>query len=130
VERAGSLARPVMPRRLVDRLPPLLLLALPALVLAKREVPQLALQLAIALEAGRAQGPVRRRRRHRAAGLLGVRAVREAAGRGQGVDVRESAFEGVRCRPELQLAQPRSVDEERAGGETQQLAMGGGVAAA
>src|SRR5690349_15746886 len=112
-----------MSRRLVDRLPALLLLALSALVLAEGEMPQLALELAIALEARGAEGSVRRRRQHRAAGLSAVRAIREAAGCGQRVDVRERAFQGVGRGPELQLAQPRSVDQERARGQTQQLAM-------
>src|SRR6266536_1901904 len=113
--------------RLVYGAPALLLLAAAALVLAQGQVPQLALQLAVALEPRRPERATGGGGGDRAAGLLGVAAVREAAAGGESLHVREGAVEGVRRRPELQLAQPRRVDEQRGAGQAQQLAGGGGV---
>jgi len=114
----------------VDAPPAQLLFALAALVLPQGQVPELLLELAIAGQARLAEHAGRRRLRHRTSRLAAMLAVREAAGRGQEVHVGERALQRVGRGPELQLAQPGRVDEQRAAGQAQQLAPAGGVPAA
>ena len=118
-------------RLLVRHLPPGPLEARPLLsrlrpcapVLLAREPLELALQLAPALVALEVERPVRERRAHRAARLLRVRAVGEAALRRERLDVSERGLEaGVRV-PELQLAHARRVEHEPAVGQRHELAV-------
>src|SRR6266446_7239725 len=104
----------MLARRLVDRAPPLLELAAPEVVLAQGQVPQLPLELDVALQALGRERPRLHRGQDRASRLVAVAAVREAAGLAQRLHVREGAAERVRGGPELQLAKPRRVDEPRA----------------
>ena len=52
-----------------------------------------------------------------------MRAVREAAPRGERLDVRERLAEPVRRLPELELAHPRRVEHETAAGQEDELAV-------
>src|SRR3954468_9996405 len=110
---AASLTWPVLARGLVDRAPALLLLQASEVVLAQGEVPQLALELVVAGQALRREGARGGRGQDGAAGLFLVPAIREPAGQGQRLHVRERALQGIGRRPELQLAQARRVHEER-----------------
>ena len=89
----------------------------------------------LALQLGEAGGPLGRqaagghRRLDRAAGLLVVGAVAEAAQLGQRGDVGEGALEALVAAPEPQLAHARGVDDEAALRQHQQLAVGRGVPA-
>lgn len=106
-------------------LDPLLLHEAGQLILADVELVQLALELAVALQTlGRQPGL------DGAAGLTLMPAVAEAAAHGQLLDVREAGLDARQVSfPQMQLAQPRSVDEQAARGGEEQLAMRGGMAA-
>src|SRR6188508_2250909 len=119
------------------RVSPLLLRELPPLLALERLRPavapalqpgELALELAVALQAlggerSRADGSA-----HRASRLGLVGAVVEAAGRCQRGYVLERLSDStVRLAPELELAQSRRVDHEAAARDDDQLPMGGRV---
>ena len=100
------------------------------LVAQRGDVLQLALQLAVALHPLRgdaARGP---RRAHRASRLLVMAAVAEAAGARVRGHVGEHRVQAALAFPQLQLAQAGRVHEHAALGQHDQLALGGGVAAA
>src|SRR6185437_9714925 len=101
-----------------------------ARVLSDRERAQLALELAVALEPLARQPAVGERRSDRTARLALVAAVREAAARGQLGDVGERLVERLLAGPELELAHPRRVEQDRAARERDELAVGRRVAAA
>src|SRR5688572_1091776 len=75
---------------------------------------ELTLQLLVARPAAEVECPVLERRLHRATGLAAMGAVVEAAARRQLLNVRERLAEPVRRFPELELANPRRVEDESA----------------
>src|SRR5207248_1562735 len=84
---------------------------------------ELALQLlvarvAAAVELAAGEGPP-----DRAARLAAMRAVGEAALRGERLDVRERLAEPLRRLPELELSHPRRVEDEAAAREEDELAV-------
>src|SRR5436305_5989606 len=119
-----------IPLRLVEHLVTLLLLQARHLVLPNVELPQLALELAEALQTLRRQRTAHGRGLDGAAGLPLMLAVAEAALLPQLFDLREGRFNTLIPFPELDLAQTRRVDEQAAAGGPEQLAVRGGVPAA
>jgi hypothetical protein len=83
---------------------------------AALEPAELALELAPAVEALAWQSSASQRLADCAAGLALVRAVAEAAGRGQRRHVLEGLLEALRDVPELQLAEARRVEYEPTAG--------------
>src|SRR5262245_8673167 len=118
------------PRRLVHRLPPRPLLRLELMALPHLEVAQLPLELEVALEPLGGETAVGLGRADRAARLARVGAVREAARGGERLHVLEGTLEASLRRPQLDLPQPRRVDDEPALGQHDELAVRGRVAAA
>src|SRR4051812_6327737 len=115
---------------LVEDLVLLLFLETGQLVLADVDLPQLALELAVALQALRRQLAAPGRGLDRAAGLPLVPAVGEAAALGQLLDLGEGRLDPLVPLPELDLPHSGGIDEQPAGGGAEELAVGGGVPAA
>src|SRR5260370_13870049 len=84
---------------------------------------QLALQLAVALEALNIHVALCDRGFDRAAGFAAMLAIVEPAFRGEMLDVFENVPDRVRSRPELGLAKTGSVDDHAASRKLNQLAM-------
>src|SRR3954454_12649759 len=132
-ERRRSSFRPQpirVPLRLVDHLVALLLLHARHFILPNVELPQLALELAEALQTLRRQRATHGRGLDGAAGLPLMLAVAEAALLPQLFDLREGRLDPLVPFPELDLAQARRIDEQAAAGGQEQLAVRGGVPAA
>src|SRR5262245_17065901 len=91
-----------------------LLLQAREIVLAEMELPQLALELAVALQAPGRQLAALRRGFDGAAGLALVPAIGEAAALGERLDVGEGGLDALVSLPELDLAQARRVDDQAA----------------
>src|SRR5512137_2691195 len=117
-------------QRLVDRLPAAPLLPALDRVLADLEGPQLRLEPQEAVEARGVEPAGRDRAADRAARLLAVAAVREAAGGGEALHVPERGLEARAVRPELDLAQTRRVEEQRPPRQRDQLPVARRVPAA
>src|SRR5205814_5306621 len=112
----AALARPLLP------LP--LLLAAQARVRADRDRAQLALELQPAGVSLPRQLARPQSRLHGAVRLRVVRAVVEAAGERELLDVRERLLDGSGAAvPELELAEPGSVDDDPAAGQEDELAV-------
>lgn len=89
----------------------------------------LALQLGIAGPSTSIQLAGGQRDGHRAAGLASVAAVGEPASRQKSLDVAEGLLQSLRAGPELDLAQPRRVNDGTASREQEQLTVTGRMAA-
>src|SRR5688572_21704444 len=85
-----------------------------ALVQLAGQARALAPQLQVGGETALVESALRERRAHRASGLRPVRAVAEAAARGQCLDVLEGGVEPRARLPQLQLAHAGRVHHERA----------------
>ena len=93
----------MVPLRAVGGLVLLFLLQAGEIVLAEVELPQLALELAVALQALGSQRAALHRGLDGAAGLALVTTVGEAAALGQRLDIREGGFDALVALPELNL---------------------------
>ena len=114
----------------MDRLPAAPLFPALQRVLADLQGAHLGPELAKALQARGVEPPLLDRGTDRAAGLVRVAAVREAAGGEEPAHVLEGRVEARPVGPELDLAQARRVEEQGAAGQGDQLAVGRGVSAA
>ena len=94
------------------------------------DVRRLALELAMAREPRRIEAAVGEGRPDVAAGLAIVAAVPELAAVGEVGDVREGVLEAVGRAGDAERADAWGVDEQRAGRQPDELAVGRGVAAA
>src|SRR3972149_2836981 len=128
--RATSLPRLVLPLRAVDRPPLLLLPPLQLEILPDLERAQLRAELVVACQTLLRHLARLHRGADGTAGLGAVGAVAEAAGGGEAPRPPERGGQPLLAGPELDLSQPRGVDQQRAARQRDQLPVRGRVAPA